>query len=132
MRGKLLDSNIYIALKQSEPATVRALADDPDVFTCSVVIGELLFGAYKSQRRTENLAAVREFISHITVLPITLETAEQYGMIREELRAKGKPIPENDIWIAASALEHNLILVTNDNHFDNLSSVVRESWDSTD
>lgn len=130
MAGKLLDTNVYIALKASDPLLLETMASDPTVYTSSVVIGELVFGAYKSQKREENLKAVRDFAANITILPVTYETAFYYGQVREELRAKGKPIPENDIWIAAVALEHKLVLVTDDSHFNNVSKLQVESWKS--
>jgi tRNA(fMet)-specific endonuclease VapC len=62
------------------------------------------------------------------VLVCDVETARHYGRVRNELRRKGRPIPENDIWIAATARQHDLILVTRDPHFDEVEGLPIEAW----
>ena len=98
----LLDTNIVIALFARETAVQQRLAEASEVFVPSIVLGELYYGARKSTRVTENLARIDEFVASSTVLPCDTATAQQYGDIKNTLRAKGRPIPENDIWIAAS------------------------------
>ena len=62
------------------------------------------------------------------VFPCDLETAQWYGIIKDQLRRKGRPIPDNDIWIAAIAMQYDLILVTRDSHFDEVESLQTEHW----
>jgi tRNA(fMet)-specific endonuclease VapC len=94
-----------------------------------IAIGELLYGASKSTRAEENAARIREFAGAVSILPVTGDTAEQYGAIKNELRAKGRPIPENDIWIAALARQHDLTLVSRDqDHFREVPGLRLETW----
>lgn len=81
------------------------------------VSGELLFGAKNSQQRSTNLDEFRNFIKNCEVLDINYLIAEEYSDIRLKLKQKGKPIPENDIWIAAICIVNGLPLLTSDKHF---------------
>lgn len=127
MAGRyLLDTNIVIALFADEAATRQALATAEEVFVPSIVVGELYFGAWRSERRPENIARIDEFAADSAVLGCDTETARQYGQIRSALRAQGRPLPENDIWIAAIALQYNLVLVTRDEHFGQVGDLETE------
>lgn len=118
MTGKyLLDTNIVIALFADESAIKESLVKADEVFVPSIVIGELDFGARKSARSKENLARIDDFAESNVVLDCDTGTAHFYGEIKNALRVKGHPIPENDIWIAAIALQHGLTLITRDVHF---------------
>jgi tRNA(fMet)-specific endonuclease VapC len=129
MSGKcLLDTNIVIALFASNAVVMDALQDTDEVFIPSVVIGELYYGAFKSQRVTENLERIEEFASSNTVLSCDSETARYYGEIKSFLRQKGRLIPENNIWIAALAYQHDLPLITRDIHFSSIEHIEIESW----
>ncbi len=73
------------------------------------------------------MKGVREFELGVTVLPVTARTSEHYGFVKTQLHAKGRPIPENDIWIASLALEHGLTLVTRDTEpFQQVEPLVTE------
>ena len=129
MNGKyLLDTNIVIALFARESVAYQQLAKADEAFVPSIVIGELYFGAYKSGRINENIARIEEFASSNTILEVDSLTAREYGRIKSSLRAKGKPIPENDIWIAATAIQYGLTLVTRDKHFEEVGQLVVEAW----
>jgi len=129
MNGKyLLDTNILIALFSNEGAVVDRLANINDFLVPAIVMGELYFGASKSSRSKENLMSLELFENNVKVLNCDSGTAKFYGKIKYELHAKGKPIPENDIWIAAHAAQHNLVLVSRDSHFENVEGIVIESW----
>jgi len=93
-----------------------------------MVAAELLYGAEKAARRAAQLARVEAFLSSITVLPCTLEVARNYGRVNLALRTKGKPIPQNDLWIAATALTHGLILATGDRHFAEIDGLETDAW----
>ncbi len=129
MAGRfLLDTNIVIALFASEPDVLARLQNAQQVFVPSVVIGELHYGARKSSRVQENLARIDQFATSVLVLSLEIDTARSYGDIKDRLRQKGKPIPENDIWIAALALQHDLILATRDEHFGDVENLKIEKW----
>ncbi|MCP4404782.1 MAG: type II toxin-antitoxin system VapC family toxin [bacterium] len=104
MNGKyLLDTNIVIPLLAGDSWISQKVQRADELFIPVIAIGELLYGAQKSARRTENIAKIEAFIRENVVLPCEAETASQYGEIKNQLRQKGRPIPENDIWIAAIA-----------------------------
>ncbi len=124
----LLDTSIVLALFAREAAVQQHLAEASEVFVPSIVLGELYYGARKSARVTENLARLDEFVTSSTVLPCDTATAQQYGNIKNMLRAKGRPIPENDIWIAALALQYQLTLVARDGHFHAVDGLRVETW----
>ena len=129
MSGRyLLDTNIIIALFADEEAVKNNLAQANEVFIPSNAIGELCYGARKSGRVQANLTRVDELIANITVLECDAETARQYGDIKNQLMLKGRPLPENDIWIAAIALQHNLVLVTRDAHFQQIENLQSVNW----
>src|SRR5437868_5467525 len=95
----LLDTNIVIALFSGEAAVTARLAQAGEVFLPSIVVGELLFGARKSLRVSENIARVNNLAAATSVLSCDLGTANVYGEVKDELRLKGRPVPENDVWI---------------------------------
>lgn len=129
MSGRyLLDTNIVIALFADEKAVKDHLSKAEEVFVPSIAIGELCFGARKSGKAMENLARVEEFAANSVVLGCETGTSYRYGEIKDALRRKGHPIPENDIWIAAIALQHGLTLVTRDAHFNGIESLKVAVW----
>ena len=128
MPGKyLLDTNIVIALFSGERQISERLGQ-AEIFVASTVLGELYYGARKSAHRAANLAKVEQFATAIEVLSSDAVTARLYGEVKERLRTKGRPIPENDIWIAAAAIQHHLILATRDEHFAEIDNLSREKW----
>jgi tRNA(fMet)-specific endonuclease VapC len=124
----LLDSNIIIALFAKDPRIRVHLSDAEEVFIPCIAIGELYFGAYKSQNTHKNLGRIDEFAGDNAVLPCDTTTAKIYGEIKQHLKEKGLPIPENDIWIAAIARQYQLTLVTGDSHFDIIEDLQIEAW----
>jgi tRNA(fMet)-specific endonuclease VapC len=129
MSGRcLLDTNIAIALFANETEVKDSLSQVDEVFVPSIVIGELYFGAQKSGRVKENLLQVDDFAASSVVLSCDTETARHYGEIKNALRIKGRPLPENDIWIAAIAQQHDLILASRDIYFDEIDSLTVVRW----
>jgi tRNA(fMet)-specific endonuclease VapC len=124
----LLDTNIVIALLAKDPAVHQRLAEATEVFVPSIVLGELYYGARKSSRVESNLQTVDEFAAANRALVCDSTTAQQYGQLKNLLREKGRPIPENDIWIAATAKQHVLTLVSRDKHFDEVEGLSLERW----
>ncbi len=124
----LLDTNIVIALSVNDSSVLERLEEDVTVILSSIVLGELFFGAYRSSRVSENLARITEFAANNTLLVCDSDTARHYGQIKSNLRRAGRPIPENDIWIAATARQHDLTLVSRDAHFDHVEGLETTVW----
>jgi len=87
------------------------------IFVPVIAIGELYFGAELSGNSSKYIPDIIEVSSSYPVLTIDEDTCRQYGIIKASLRRKGKPIPENDVWIAAIALQYHLTIATRDKHF---------------
>jgi tRNA(fMet)-specific endonuclease VapC len=129
MSGRyLLDTNIIIDLLANEDEVKTKLAGAEEAFVSSITIGELFYGAEKSTRPAENVRSIEDFAAIITVLGCDTNTARRYGQIKNVLRAKGRPVPENDLWIAAVARQHDLILVTRDKHFNEIEGLSIACW----
>ena len=129
MSGRyLLDTNIIIALFAGDANVQSKLGAASEVLIPSIVFGELYYGARKSGRVEANVQRVDELLASSAVLDCDAETAQSYAIVKNDLRLKGKPIPENDIWIAALALQHNLVLVTRDAHFQEVQDLTSQSW----
>lgn len=129
MNGKyLLDTNIIISLFAKDPRIHNRIANAVEVFIPCIALGELYFVACKSVKTQENTARIDEFALNNTILSCNTETAKSYGKIKNQLKEKGQPIPENDIWIAAIAQQYVLTLVTDDVHFDAITDLKVERW----
>jgi len=129
MNGRyLLDTNVIVAFFAGEGRVRDGLNEADEVFLPSVAIGEMCYGARESGRSDENLARIDELVLTNGVLACDVETARQYGEIKNALRIKGRPLPENDIWIAALARQHGLVLVTRDAHFEQIDNLNMTAW----
>ena len=124
----LLDTNIVIALLAEDAAVKQRVAEAAEVFSSVIVLGELYYGARKSTRVESNLQTVGQFGAANQVLGCDSTTAQHYGEIKTLLREKGRPIPENDIWIAATAKQHRLTVASRDNHFDYIDGLSTQHW----
>jgi tRNA(fMet)-specific endonuclease VapC len=128
----LLDTNICISyLNDRNSAVARKLTTvRPDaIFLCQIVKAELYYGAYKSSRRQSNLALLRHFFNQFVSLPFNDQAAEAYGRIRAQLADQGTPIGPNDLIIAATAVAHNVTLVThNTREFNRVGDLRIEDW----
>ena len=129
MSGKvLLDTNIVIALFGDDGVVKEHLASVSEVFVPSIVIGELVYGAHKSSQSAHNLKRIHDFASKNVILGCDVETAQRYGEIKFTLQQKGRPIPENDIWIAAIATQYGLALASRDHHFTEVEDLLVQMW----
>jgi tRNA(fMet)-specific endonuclease VapC len=129
MSGKfLLDTNIVIGLFGNDASVKAHLMNADEVFISSTVLGELYFGAQKSSNVKKNIERIEEFASSSAVLPCDADTARYYGSVKNHLMEKGQHIPENDIWIAAVAQQHGLIVVSRDEHFKEVDKLKCEMW----
>ncbi len=124
----LLDTNVVISVFSGDAGVLARLATADDVLLSSVVLGELYFGAFKSSRIASNIDRIRALTQSAAVLNCDAVTAERYGRLKEARRAKGTPIPENDLWIAACAMQYDLALVTRDSHFEHIGDLQIERW----
>ena len=115
----LLDTSAYSALQRGHRPILDMLRRSETVAVSAVVLGELYSGFRAGNRWAENMAQLARFLSKpsVRVLNVTEETALRYAEVDVYLRKKGRPIPRNDVWIAAVALEHGLQLLTLDIHF---------------
>jgi tRNA(fMet)-specific endonuclease VapC len=129
MSGRLLlDTNIVIAFFAQEPDILDRMQAAEAFFIPSIVLGELYFGARKSGKPAQNLKQINELAAKTAILDCNAETAQQYGQLKDNLRRKGRPIPENDIWIAAIAVQYNLTLITRDAHFNQVDNLLITTW----
>lgn len=129
----LLDTNVCIRiLTNSHPKVTQkySMLGSSSVAICSVVKAELCYGAYKSQRRSVNLASVNQFCGPLISLPFDDLAADAYGQIRAQLESQGMPIGPNDMLIAAIALANGLTLVTNNTReFTRVAKLQTEDWE---
>ena len=122
----LLDTNAYSALMRGEGLVAARTREAEAVVMSAIVVGELLYGFRHGSRYTENRHQLDEFLRspHVSFLPVTRETAERFAVLAAELRRQGTPIPSNDIWIAAHALESQATLVSFDCHFEHIGGLL--------
>lgn len=123
---RLLDTNAYVALKRGHAGTADLVRASSELSFSMIVVGELLFGFRNGTRYERNVEELDEFLAdaRVTVLSVTRTTADRFGRIATALRKAGTPIPTNDIWIAAHALESGAELVTFDDHFEVVAGLV--------
>ncbi len=121
----LLDSNAYSHLKRGHPRVVELVRMAEEVLLSAVVIGELFYGFRKGSRTEQNVRELYAFLDspYVTFVPVSLVTADRYARITTSLRAKGRPIPSNDIWIAAHAMETGADLISSDQHFEEVDGL---------
>lgn len=119
-----LDTSVAIDVLAAR-ADVALLSNVREHLLPAPVVGELRYGALNSQKAAENLAKVEGLITRCVVLSVTVHTAKVYAELRLALKQKGKPIPENDLWIAALCVEHQVALAALDAHFDAIDDLKR-------
>ena len=124
----LLDTNIVIAIFARDAAVLKQLQTAQEVFVPSIVLGELYYGALNSTHSTQNIARLEAFSAACAVVDCNAETSVYYGDVKFMLKKKGTPIPENDIWIAALACQHELILISRDSHFNFVETLDTTVW----
>jgi len=113
----LLDTSVVIAHFRSRQGLTAQLGGLAGLYLPWVVLGELHFGAYRTKHREDALAQIRDFLRIAELLLPDENTPEHYGKVKAELAKAGRPIPENDVWIAALALQYQFPLATRDEHF---------------
>ncbi len=124
MQKLILDTNIAIAYLNGMADVMYKINQMDALYLPAVVCGELLYGAKNSSKSALNIEKYLNFINSCVVLEVDLTIANTYSSIRHELKLKGNPIPENDIWIAATGLIHNIPIYTLDKHFNNINNLL--------
>jgi tRNA(fMet)-specific endonuclease VapC len=124
----ILDTNAVSAILAADPRIASILGPSTRHHLPVVVIAEYQFGILGSRRQRQLRAGFQRLESESIVLPSDRETADWYAAIRHDLKKKGQPIPDSDLWIAALARQHTLEIVSRDAHFDHVENVRRISW----
>ncbi len=130
MNGKkyLLDTNIIIEFLQGRDDLKDKFTSTLTISIPHIVTGELYYGAELSNNPVKNLKKIKNFLKSFEVVVSDDTTSKYYAKIKKQLKIKGTPIPENDIWIAALARQYDLILVSNDQHYNLIDSIKIEFW----
>lgn len=125
MRPVALDTNAYVAFKRGDEGVIAILQRCPELLVSATVLGELLAGFAAGSREAKNRAELSQFMQSPRVRVVTCgeTTADNYALVYAALRRKGRPVPSNDLWIAASALEHGAALLTLDGHFSEIDGL---------
>ncbi len=126
MRRLAIDTNIYVAFKNNDGNIVEAFRTCDLIGVDMAVIAELFSGFSLGSRERKNRRELETFLNapRVSVLQHDLETAEYYALIVKKLKAKGRPIPTNDIWIAANAFKHGMALYSFDRHFEEIEGLL--------
>lgn len=124
----ILDTNALSAAAEREPSALEVVARAERLAIPVIVLGEYRLGIAQSRHRTSYENWLREWVAAVTVLDIDEETTHSYAAIGMELKKKGKPIPANDLWIAALCRQYSLPLLSRDRHFDFVSGLQRIDW----
>ncbi len=124
----ILDTNALSAAADEHAGITKILAVAQQLALPVVVIGEYRYGISQSRHRARYRRWLEDLISDCTVLDITEQTTHHYAAINIELRRAGKPIPTNDLWIAALCRQHDLPVLSRDLHFDAVSGIQRLDW----
>jgi tRNA(fMet)-specific endonuclease VapC len=129
MRAVLLDTNACTKYLRGDPRVLDALAGAGLVYMSIFVMGELFSGFRSGSRERANRHTLESFLAKpvVRVLDATRETADYFSLIKSSLRKAGQPIPLNDVWVAAHALETGSVLVTYDTHFKVVPGL--RTWD---
>lgn len=126
MRPILIDTNAYVAFKRGEDSIVEVIRHAETIAISPIVLGELLGGFECGSKIKKNRDELQQFLqsSRIRVFSLTSDTANFYSQVYSCLRNKGKPLPSNDMWIAAQALENGCILCSYDKHFKEIEGLI--------
>ena len=124
----ILDTNALSAAAELDPSALEVVARAERIALPVIVLGEYRMGIAQSRHRASYESWLREWIAAVTVLDVDEATTRSYAAIGLELKRRGKPIPTNDLWIAALCRQHSLPLLSRDQHFDLVPGLRRISW----
>jgi len=122
----LLDTSAYVMFKRNHADVVETVIKSELILISPIVLGELMFGFRNGSRFKQNMKELNNFLEHeiVDLAQIGKITSDRYSRIAAKLKSKGRPIPTNDIWIAAQSMEHGAELITSDRHFKNIDGLV--------
>lgn len=122
----MLDTSAYVGFKRNAVGVVEIIVKAELIVFSPVVLGELMFGFRNGTRFKENMGDLDRFLDHdaVDLLPIGKITSDRYSRIAAKLRQEATPIPTNDIWIAAQAMEQGAELITSDRRFEKIAGLV--------
>ena len=124
----LLDTSIVVELFTGNKTVADRISKLNEFYVPLMVVGELYTGIFSSVQESKNLKKLKDFLSIAIIIEADEQTAEQYGKIMSELRKRGKPIPINDVWIAAIALQYDFTLIARDKHFKEIKNLNLKEW----
>jgi tRNA(fMet)-specific endonuclease VapC len=124
----ILDTNALSAAADDDPSVAEILSGVEHILIPVIVLGEYRLGISQSRHRNTYEDWLREWVSAATVLDVDEKTASVYASIGLELKTQGKPIPTNDLWIAALCRQYSLALLSRDRHFDLVRGLQRIDW----
>jgi predicted nucleic acid-binding protein len=124
----ILDTNALSAFVDGDPGAGDVLRRQPRAAVPVIVLGEFRYGITGSRHRAKYEAWLASHLEQFEVLAVTAETAVTYAGLRVALKQAGRPIPANDAWIAALALQHGLPILSRDEHFDVVPDLERKAW----
>ena len=124
----ILDTNALSAFVDGDAGVGDVLRLQPRAAIPAIVLGEFRYGIAASRHRAAYEAWLGSELAHFDILAVTEETTIPYAVLRVALKRLGRPIPANDVWIAALALQHRLPILSRDQHFDGVPNVERKSW----
>ena len=127
----LVDTSAYSAFMRGHPELKLALQRAEEIYMSPIVLGELQSGFRRGKHQARNEKGLEEFLDapRVELIPILDSTAVRYAEILSYLRRAGTPLPTNDVWIAASAMEHGLRVVTTDKHFQEVPQILVDCWE---
>ena len=126
IKGQLVDTNVIIRFLKGQTELFPLFEKMEDLYVSSISIGELMYGAELSKKTDFNRELYFDFCNQMKVIYIDQDIAKNYGKIKARLKKKGRPIPENDILIAATAITAGLSLVTADTDFDHIDDLITD------
>ena len=126
-----LDTNAYSAFKRGDADVIDLVEAADEIAIPSIVLGELFAGFRMGSRARRNVVELEDFLHRpgVSVAAMTKAVAERYGTLVSKLKQQSTPLPSNDIWIAAIAMERGAQLVTMDAHFDDIPGVFATGWE---
>jgi tRNA(fMet)-specific endonuclease VapC len=126
----LLDTSMLVLLLKQDTKISKKLAEvgEATFYVSTIALGELYYGAEHSINIEKSRADVDTLTRTMTILTADNATARKYGLLKHEQRARGWMLPDNDLWIAATAFQYGLTLIARDHHFTWIADLILEQW----
>ena len=126
MTTVFIDTNAYVSFKRGQPEAIDILQRAHRLRLSSIVMGELMAGFVTGTRKDKNHQELHQFlaVARVDIVTVDEHTALYYAQIYRSLREQGRPIPTNDLWIAATVIQHGGVLFSFDSHFQAIDSII--------